>query len=81
MMAVDFVEDELGPQMSRDLSQFGVLASCSQSEPSTLFILPVLTLTNEDVESILEAFDRTLAGAQAIFSPIHYDSLEALIRS
>ncbi len=42
---------------------------------------PPLVITTDDVAQILEAFDRTLAGAQAIASPERYDSFAALLNS
>jgi putrescine aminotransferase len=81
LAAVDFTSDELGPQMSRDLSQFGVLASCSPEQPATMFIVPPLIVTREDVESILEAFGQALAGVHSILVPPQIDSLQSLIWS
>ena len=80
-MALDFHDELLGPQMSRDLSQFGVLASCSQFNTATMFLLPTLTLSSTDVQTILEAFACTLAGAQSILNPAKFETLESLMHS
>ena len=80
-MAVDYVNADLGPQMSRDLSQFGVLASYSAANSATMLVTPPLVVTEEDVELILEAFDRTLAGAQAIMNPQKHETLASLLAS
>lgn len=81
MMAVDLSSQSLGAQMSRDLSQFGVLASCRSDVPCTMRISPSLTIHDQDVEAILEAFDRASAGCHSILVPMDPDVLSALINS
>lgn len=80
MMAVEFMSDAMGPQMSRDLSQFGVLASYDFQSPDTMRILPALTINQDDAESILDGFDRALAGCNSIHAPMDPDVLGDLVR-
>jgi putrescine aminotransferase len=81
MMAVEFKSDAIGPQMSRDLSQFGVLASYSVDNPRTMRLSPPLTLEKEDVEFILDSFDQALAGCHSIVVPMDPDVLSGLINT
>ncbi len=81
LVAIDFANDELGPQMSRDLSQFGVLASCSPVSPSTMFVIPSLVVSSEDIKTILDAFSRALAGNQSLMAPRPIESLQSLMHS
>lgn len=81
LMACEFTSPSLGPQMSRDLSQFGVLASHAIEKPELMRITPSLTLTADDTEVLLSAFDRALAGCQSIVVPMDPDVLSDLIRS
>lgn len=78
LIAVDYATAELGPQMSRDLSQFGVLASSLPNRTATMLITPSLIVSRDDVDAILDAFQRALAGNQSLATPMRAQSLRAL---
>ncbi len=60
MMGLLFSEDSLGPRMSYQLAQNGVMAIFSGNEPSVMRLMPPLTITEEEVDLVLEALDKSM---------------------
>ena len=61
MMALQYSEDQLGPRMARELAERGVLAIMSGNEPSVMRVMPPLTITGEQVDTVLRAFEDAMA--------------------
>lgn len=62
LMAIEFVDKSVALQMCRDLTQQGLLPSFNYSAPEKMRIMPSLTITEDDAHTIVDAFDKALAG-------------------
>lgn len=61
MIALKYGEDQLGVRMAKELSGRGVLAIMSGNEPSVMRVMPCLTISEEQVERVLGAFEDSMA--------------------
>ena len=61
MMGLQFTNDSIGPRMSYQLGQNGVLAFYSGNDPSVMRLMPSLVIKAEEVDFVLEALDRSIA--------------------
>jgi len=61
MMGLQFTNDSIGPRMTFQLAQNGVLAFYSGNEPSVMRLMPVLAIQPKDVDRVLNALDKSMA--------------------
>lgn len=57
MMGLQYADDSMGPRMSYQLAQRGVIAIYSGNDPSVMRLQPSLVITPDEVEQVLEALD------------------------
>lgn len=62
MMGLQYTDDSLGPRMSTELAQNGVMAIYTGNDPSVMRIMPPLVISEAEVDLVLEALDRSMAG-------------------
>jgi acetylornithine/succinyldiaminopimelate/putrescine aminotransferase len=60
MAGVQYREDAMGPRMSFNLGRHRVLAVYTGNEPSVMRIMPPLVIREEEVDFLLEAFDKAI---------------------
>jgi putrescine aminotransferase len=65
MLGVEFPEDSIGPRMAYQLRQNGVISIYTFNNPRIIRIMPSLVIRSEEVQFVLEAFDRSLAEIRA----------------
>ena len=61
MMGLQYTNDSIGPRMSYQLAQRGVLAIYTGNEPSVMRLMPVLEIQPEEVDFVLTALDGAMA--------------------
>ena len=61
MMGLQYTNDSIGPRMSYQLAQHGVLAIYTGNEPSVMRLMPVLEIQPEQVDEVLDALDKSMA--------------------
>jgi len=61
MMALQYTEDQLGPRMTKELAERGVLAMMSGNDPSVMRVMPCLGITAEQVDRVLRGFEDAMA--------------------
>jgi acetylornithine/succinyldiaminopimelate/putrescine aminotransferase len=61
MMGLQFTNASIGPRMSYQLAQRGVLAIYSGNDPSVMRLMPPLVIGEEEVDQVLEALDEAMA--------------------
>lgn len=61
MMGLQYTNDSIGPRMSYQLAQHGVMAIYTGNEPSVMRIMPVLGIQPEEVAEVLDALDKSMA--------------------
>lgn len=61
MMGLQFTNDSIGPRMSYQLAQRGVMAIYTGNEPSVMRIMPVLEISPDQVDAVVEALDGSMA--------------------
>jgi putrescine aminotransferase len=61
MLGMEFPEDSIGPRMAYQLKQNGVISIYTFNNPRIIRIMPTLVITEQEVDFVLEAFDRSLA--------------------
>lgn len=64
-MGFELADPRLGPALTAVLAQNGVLAIFANYRPSTLQVIPPLIIQPEEVNFVLEAFDKALGFLQA----------------
>jgi acetylornithine/succinyldiaminopimelate/putrescine aminotransferase len=62
MMGLQYTNDSIGPRMSYQLAQNGVMAIYTGNEPSVMRLMPSLVITPDEVDFVLEALDASMAG-------------------
>ena len=60
MMGLQFTNESIGPRMSYQLAQRGILAIYTGNEPSVMRLMPVLEIAPEQVDQVLEALDGSM---------------------
>ena len=60
MMGLQYTNDSIGPRMSYQLAQHGVMAIYTGNEPSVMRIMPSLVITPEEVDFVLDALDKSM---------------------
>jgi len=61
MMGLQFTDDSLGPRMSYQLAQHGVIAIYTGNDPSVMRLQPALVITPDEVDEVLQALDDSMA--------------------
>jgi len=61
MMGLQYTNDSIGPRMSYQLAQHGVMAIYTGNEPSVMRIMPVLGIQPEEVDQVLDGLDKSMA--------------------
>jgi putrescine aminotransferase len=61
MMGLQYTNESIGPRMSYQLAQNGVVALFSGNEPSVMRLMPPLVIQPEEVDRVLEALDSSMA--------------------
>jgi putrescine aminotransferase len=61
MMGLQYTNDSIGPRMSFQLAQRGVMAIYTGNEPSVMRLMPVLEIQPDQVDFVLDALDQSMA--------------------
>lgn len=61
MMGLQYTNDSIGPRMSYQLAQNGVMAIYTGNEPSVMRLMPVLVIKPDEVDFVIEALDKSMA--------------------
>ncbi|MBW1892701.1 MAG: aspartate aminotransferase family protein [Deltaproteobacteria bacterium] len=61
MMGLQYTNDSIGPRMSFQLAQNGVMAIYTGNEPSVMRLMPVLEIQPDQVDFVLDALDKSMA--------------------
>ena len=61
MMGLQYTNESIGPRMSYQLAQNGVMAIYTGNEPSVMRLMPVLTITPDEVDIVIEALDKSMS--------------------
>ncbi|HYF76918.1 MAG TPA: aspartate aminotransferase family protein [Symbiobacteriaceae bacterium] len=74
MMGLQYADDSMGPRMSYQLAQHGVIALYTGNDPSVMRLQPPLTIAADEVDEVLAALDGSMAaiatGAGSAGSPV-----------
>lgn len=74
MMGLQYADDSMGPRMSYQLAQHGVIALYTGNDPSVMRLQPPLTIAADEVDEVLAALDGSMAaiaaGAGATGTPV-----------
>jgi putrescine aminotransferase len=65
MLGIEFPEDSIGPRMAYQLNQNGVISIYTFNNPKIIRIMPTLVITEEEVDFVVQAFDRSMAEIRA----------------
>ena len=65
MLGMEFPEDSIGPRMAYQLRQHGVISIYTFNNPRIIRIMPTLVITPEEVDFVVDAFDKSLREIQA----------------
>jgi len=61
MMGLQYTNDSIGPRMSFQLAERGVMAIYTGNEPSVMRLMPVLEIQPDQVDAVLSALDGSMA--------------------
>ncbi len=61
MMGLQYTEDSIGPRMSYQLAQNGVMAIFTGNDTSVMRLMPSLVINEEEVDFVLNALDLSMA--------------------
>jgi len=61
MMGLQYTNDSIGPRMSYQLAQHGVIALYTGNETSVMRLMPVLEIQTDQVAFVLDALDKAMA--------------------
>ncbi|MBU1713954.1 MAG: aspartate aminotransferase family protein [Proteobacteria bacterium] len=61
MMGLQYTNDSIGPRMSYQLAQNGVMAIYTGNEPSVMRLMPVLVIQPDEVDFVIDALDKSMA--------------------
>jgi acetylornithine/succinyldiaminopimelate/putrescine aminotransferase len=65
MLGLQYADDSMGPRMSYQLAQHGVIALYTGNDPSVMRLQPVLTISAAEVDEVLQALDDSMAAIVA----------------
>jgi putrescine aminotransferase len=60
MMGLQYTNDSIGPRMSYQLAQNGVMAIYTGNDPSVMRLMPPLVIEADQVDLVIEALDRSM---------------------
>jgi putrescine aminotransferase len=60
MLGIEFPEDSIGPRMACLLKKNGVISIYTFNNPKIIRIMPSLVITAEEVDFVIDAFDKSL---------------------
>lgn len=61
MIGVELADAQLGPMLTVLLAQHGVLALFANNRPSTMIVMPPLTISEAEADEVLDAFGKSVA--------------------
>ncbi|MBW2364619.1 MAG: aspartate aminotransferase family protein [Deltaproteobacteria bacterium] len=61
MLGMAFPDDSIGPRMAYQLRQNGVISIYTFNNPKIIRIMPSLVISEEEVDFVIQAFDKSLA--------------------
>ena len=61
MMGLQYTNESIGPRMSYQLAQNGVMAIYTGNEPSVMRLMPVLVIQPDEVDFVVDALDKSMA--------------------
>jgi acetylornithine/succinyldiaminopimelate/putrescine aminotransferase len=61
MMGLQFTNDSIGPRMSYQLAQNGVIALYTGNDPSVMRLMPILEIQPNEVDVVIEALDTSMS--------------------
>lgn len=61
MMGLQFTNDSIGPRMSYQLAQNGVIALYTGNDPSVMRLMPVLEIQPNEVDVVIDALDASMS--------------------
>jgi len=61
MMGLQFTNDSIGPRMSYQLAQNGVMAIYTGNDPSVMRLMPVLEIQPDEIDFVVEALDTSMS--------------------
>ena len=65
MLGIEFPEDSIGPRMAYQLNQNGVISIYTFNNPRIIRIMPTLVITEEEVDFVVQAFDKSMEEIRA----------------
>jgi len=65
MLGLQYADDSMGPRMSYQLAQNGVIALYTGNDPSVMRLQPSLVIAPDEVDRVLEALDRSMGAIAA----------------
>lgn len=61
MLGLQYADQSMGPRMSYQLAQHGVIALYTGNDPSVMRLQPALVITPDEVDQVLQALDDSMA--------------------
>ncbi len=61
MMGLQYTNESIGPRMSYQLAQNGVMAIYTGNDPSVMRLMPVLEIKPDEVDFVIDALDRSMS--------------------
>ncbi len=61
MMGLQYTNESIGPRMSYQLAQNGVLAIYTGNDPSVMRLMPILEIQPDEVDFVIDALDRSMS--------------------
>src|SRR4030042_6523182 len=61
MMGLQYTNDSIGPRMSYQLAQNGVMSIYTGNEPSVMRLMPSLVIQNDEVDFVIDALDASMS--------------------
>jgi putrescine aminotransferase len=65
MLGLQYADQSMGPRMSYQLAQHGVIALYTGNDPSVMRLQPALVITPDEVDQVLQALDDSMAAIVA----------------
>ncbi|HLN65635.1 MAG TPA: aminotransferase class III-fold pyridoxal phosphate-dependent enzyme, partial [Symbiobacteriaceae bacterium] len=65
MLGLQYADQSMGPRMSYQLAQHGVIALYTGNDPSVMRLQPALVITPAEVDQVLQALDDSMAAIAA----------------
>ena len=65
MLGIEFPEESIGPRMASLLKKNGAISIYTFNNPRIIRIMPSLVITEEEVDFVIEAFEKSLKEIRA----------------